>query len=124
MVRHLPLHRIHRSSFKLLRSNIPKHQPAASQRRWHVNRLLCLSICLYLLAVAYWVLDIVCAQQELLVFLPEQLGTPSTTDAFKRLTEMLGTHWYAQTVLQILIVSGSMTMSTGKQLLMDTVDIE
>ncbi|KZV63146.1 hypothetical protein PENSPDRAFT_758183 [Peniophora sp. CONT] len=80
------------------------HKPRSPTKR-HLphNSMLCLSICMYLLALAYWILDVIIARQELLVFLPIRLSATPKTDVFGTLTQMLGVHWYAQTVLQILI---------------------
>ena len=69
--------------------------------------MFCLSICLYCFALAYWILDIIIVQQELLGFLPAQLSVSSGSDTYGVLTRMLGRHWYAQTVFQTLIVSSN-----------------
>ena len=81
--------------------------PAASHvphRRMHISFVLFLSIFMYLLAVVYWALDVVMVQQELLVFWPELLSAPSGFDPYGTLTHMLGALWYAQAVLQGVIV--------------------
>ena len=73
--------------------------------------MLCLAICMYLLVLAYWTLDILILRKELMVFLPEQLSSTSKLDVYRSLTQMLGAHWYAQALLQVLIVSGALTVS-------------
>lgn len=61
---------------------------------------------MYLLALAYWVLDVVIMQQELLVFWPKLVSISATpgSDPYQTLTEMLGASWYAQAVIQGFIV--------------------
>ncbi|VDB83400.1 unnamed protein product [Peniophora sp. CBMAI 1063] len=66
----------------------------------HINVMLCIHICIYIFAVAYWALDVAILQQELLVFFPKLLSGPPNIDAFQTLTNMLGVQWYAQAVLQ------------------------
>ena len=55
--------------------------------------------------MTYWTLDVVILRQELLVFLPQQFSATPHPDIYGTLTRMLGVHWYAQAVLQVLIVS-------------------
>ena len=70
----------------------------------HISFVLFLSIFMYLLAVAYWALDVVMVQQELLVFWPELLSASSGFDPYGTLTQLLGAPWYAQAVLQGVVV--------------------
>ncbi|VDB83399.1 unnamed protein product [Peniophora sp. CBMAI 1063] len=79
----------------------------AHHRRIHVNALLCLAVFMYLLALAYWALDVVVAQQELLVFWPELLTATAGPDPYQSLTNRLGTTWYAQAVIQGFIWTAS-----------------
>ena len=84
--------------------------------------MLGLSICLYFLTLGYWLLDVLIVHQELLVFIPKLFSTAiAPVDTFKMLTEMLGVHWYMQTVFQTLIVRESARLTMPRNEAADTV---
>ncbi|KZV63145.1 hypothetical protein PENSPDRAFT_220651 [Peniophora sp. CONT] len=88
-------------------SNAEAKPNTRAHRRPNVNSMLCLSICMYLLVLVYWVLDVIILRQELLVFLPEQFSSTPSPDVYETVTQMLGALWYAQAILQVLIWTAS-----------------
>ncbi|VDB83434.1 unnamed protein product [Peniophora sp. CBMAI 1063] len=74
-----------------------------SRPKPHTRLLLGLTVCLYLLAVACWALDIVLLRQDLLDLLPNQLSTDPDPGVYATLAQLRGEEQYAQAVLQIVI---------------------
>lgn len=76
-----------------------------SKQKPHANLLLGLAICLYLLAVACWAIDVALLRQELYVLLPNQVSPDPDPHVYEVLAKLRGAEKYAQAVLQVVIVS-------------------
>ncbi|VDB83388.1 unnamed protein product [Peniophora sp. CBMAI 1063] len=92
-----------RCSRLIKNSRLPQHE--REKPKPHANMLLGLAICLYLLAIAYWAIDIALLRQELLVLLPNQLLTVPDVQVYGALAELRGAEKYAQAILQVIIWS-------------------
>ncbi|KZV63143.1 hypothetical protein PENSPDRAFT_738953 [Peniophora sp. CONT] len=80
--------------------------PSVQQRthwRYRIDYMLSLAICLYVLLLIFWAMDVVVLQQELLVLMPGLLSLPLDIDAIHGFEKLRGMEKYAQAVLQVLI---------------------
>ncbi|KZV68555.1 hypothetical protein PENSPDRAFT_510825 [Peniophora sp. CONT] len=93
----------YRSSRKRTKSRLPVYMQAKQMPC--TNLLLGLAICLYLLAVACWAIDIALLRQDLLVLLPNQLSSNPDPKIYDALAELRAAEQYGQAILQVVIWS-------------------
>lgn len=84
-------------------SRLPVH--CRQKRKPHANLLLGLAICLYLLAISYWSIDVALLRQELYILLSNQVSGAPDPHIYDALAQLRGAEKYAQAIIQAVIVS-------------------
>ena len=72
-----------------------------------MSYMFALSICLYVLAAAYWALDVSILRQEFLVMLPNLLSQTPDVKTSGDIAQSIAFKWYIQAILQAVIVRAS-----------------
>lgn len=75
-----------------------------SKRKPHENLLLGLAVCLYLLAVACWAIDIAILRLDLIALLPNEASNHPNLNIYDNLSKLRGAEMYAQAIVQVVIV--------------------